>query len=111
VGKVLLFLVLVVGLFVGGVWLRYGTVSPCGVLRVQVREVAEDKAQQGAELLGGELGKVAGALTGSLSDAAAAQLVEHLSPTQCARGVVRVWMGDAPIQPGDVDLDVSFDLD
>ncbi len=110
-GKVLLFLVVVLGLFVGAVWLRYDTVSPCGVLRVQLREAAQDKAERGATLLGGELGDLAGALTGTFSDAVAGQIVDHLSPAQCARGVVRVWMGEAPIQPGDVDLDVKLDLD
>lgn len=109
-GKVLLFLLVGVALFLGGAWLRYQTVSPCGVLRVQIREAAEDKAKQGGDLLGGDLGKLAGALTGSISDALASQVVEHMSPTQCARGVVRVWMGEAPIQPGDVDLDLDVDL-
>lgn len=74
-------LVLVLVLGAGATLFRYGTISPCGVLRVQVREQAARE--------GGAQGFVAGAMSDALLDTLLAARYGPLTPGRCLALVVR----------------------
>lgn len=74
-----LVLVLVVG--AGAILFRYGTIEPCGVLRVQVREQAARE--------GGAQGILASAISDSVLDTLLAVRYGPLTPGRCLATVLR----------------------
>lgn len=73
--------------------LSYGTLSPCGVLRKELKYKLLEKVQaseSGWEALGSALGMGLGS---TMVDA----MVDAMSPMQCVRGFVRVKFGGANI--------------
>lgn len=73
--------VLVLAVGAGAILFRYGTISPCGVLRVQVREQAARE--------GGAQGFLTSAVSDTLLDTLLAARYGPLTPGRCLAMVMR----------------------
>ena len=60
------------------IWLIYGTLSPCGILKKEIANQAKKE--------GGQMGYV---LFGGFIDRA----IDTLNPIQCMGGVFKIWTG------------------
>lgn len=73
-------IVLIVGVIVVGVWLAYGTLNPCGMLKKEILNEAKTSEEKGLVLL-----------FGGLIDSA----IYRLNPVQCISGVVKMKFGNS----------------